>query len=95
MPGVLIKALQLDPYHLNIHYTLGVLLQKANPEKAKEHLRFVLEKLPQRVDARIVLAAILAQEQRFGEAQGELHKVLEQDPLNAAARRLLQQISRN
>ena len=92
---LLVKALKIDPYSLDTHYTLGVLLQKASPQKAKQHLRFVLQKKPQRIDARIALAATLLQERRLGEAEREVHQVLEQDPGNVAARQLLEAISAN
>jgi tetratricopeptide (TPR) repeat protein len=80
-----------DDLHLEgtVYRSLG------RTEEALDDLEAAVRLRPRRADWRCELAELLAQRQRFADAHRQLEIVLEQQPNNARARRLLADISRD
>ena len=88
--GAQIAAFYLDPYAPCVHLLLGRTHRaRGEWEKAESELRMALWSTGDPA-ARLELAAVLKEMGRKSEARVEAGKVLEGDPKNAAARRLLE-----
>jgi len=91
---VLKKTVQIDPTMAIAHYQLGYLATLGGDfVLAEEHYRDAAHAAPEYVEAWIGLAATLATESRYKEAQEAVETALKIDPTNANALQLQEQLA--
>ncbi len=88
------KAVQLDPDMAIAHHQLGYLASvKGDTATAEDHFRQAVRAQPAYVDAWVSLAATLAMESRFPEAQQAVENALRLDPHNENASQLQKELT--
>ena len=84
-------AVHADRIHAR--YLLGLFLVRARPAEAESHLRAVIARRPGHLDARCILAEVLAATGRVPEAQVELQRILEEAPGHRPAKELADRLA--
>ena len=80
------QAIQADPHFVLAQYQLGYMdFQAGDNAAAEQHFRLTVEEVPDNAQAWISLAAALAAQSRFADAQDAVAHALKLDPDNAAA----------
>ena len=80
------QAIQANPHFVLAQYQLGYMdFQAGDNAGAEQQFRLTVEEVPDNAQAWISLAAVLAAQSRFDEAQKALAHALKLDPDNAAA----------
>ncbi|MGO8758722.1 MAG: tetratricopeptide repeat protein [Terracidiphilus sp.] len=88
------QAIQAKPHFVLAQYQLGYLdFQAGDNAGAERQFRLTVEEVPDNTQAWISLAAVLAAQSRFSEAQEAVAHALKLDPGNAAARDLSKKLA--
>jgi len=84
------QALRIQPYHAALHHNLAMaLLSLGRQDEALRHEQQALRLAPDNALLAVSLASMFVKERRLSDADGILQRVLQRDPANPHARRLL------
>lgn len=90
------QALEANPHFVLAQYQLGYMdFQAGDNAVAERHFRLTLQDVPGNIQAWISLAAVLAAQSRFGEAQDAVDHALKLEPNNPAALSLSRKLAAN